>query len=264
MSVVEVEGLHKRYGDFVAVRDLSFTVERGEVFGVLGRNGAGKTTAVECIAGLRTRDGGRIRVLGLDPASDRSRLRQILGVQLQDSQLPDKLRVGEALRLYGSFYQVSAEIDQLLADVGLEDKRDTAFENLSGGQRQRLAVALALVGLPRVAILDELTTGLDPRARRRVWRLIEQTREKGVTVLLVTHSMEEAERLCDRVAIIDDGRLVALDTPAGLIAQVADSQGSSDRRGLDVRQAPPSLEDAFMAITGQTLDTKYEDEEVAL
>ncbi|GAB3141850.1 ABC transporter ATP-binding protein [Micromonospora sonneratiae] len=221
MAVIEVEGLRKRYGTTVAVDDVSFTVEKGEIFGILGPNGAGKTTTVECLVGLRNSDAGRISVLGLDPRRDRNRLRQLVGVQLQQGILPEKLRVGEAVRLYRSFYSEGADPDRLLADLGLDGKRRTAFGDLSGGQQQRLAIALALVGNPVVAVLDELTTGLDPQARRNTWQLIDEIRESGVTVLLVTHLMEEAERLCDRIAVIDRGRLVALDTPLGLIRQAA-------------------------------------------
>ncbi|MEW2359190.1 ABC transporter ATP-binding protein [Spirillospora sp. NPDC029432] len=218
MAVVEVDGLRKRYGDTVAVDGVSFAVEEGEIFGILGPNGAGKTTIVECVEGVRRPDAGRIRVLGLDPSRDRAKLRRVLGAQLQSGMLPEKLRVGEALALYRSFYREGADPERLLADLGLAGKRGTAFEDLSGGQAQRLAIALALVGRPRVAVLDELTTGLDPQARRGTWDLIEQVRDTGVTVLLVTHLMEEAERLCDRVVIVDRGRPAALGTPGGLIA----------------------------------------------
>ncbi|MEU8799082.1 ABC transporter ATP-binding protein [Spirillospora sp. NPDC048819] len=224
MAVVEVEGLCKRYGETVAVDDVSFAVERGEIFGIVGRNGAGKTTLVECVEGVRRPDRGRIRVLGLDPSRDRARLRQVMGAQLQGGALPEKLRVGEAVALYRSFYAEGADPARLLDELGLSAKRDTAFENLSGGQAQRLSIALALIGKPRIAVLDELTTGLDPRARRGVWELIEQIRDSGVTVLLVTHFMPEAERLCDRVAVIDRGRLAALDTPGGLIARLDSPQ----------------------------------------
>jgi ABC-2 type transport system ATP-binding protein len=220
VSVIAVSELRKRYGTQVAVDGISFTVEEGEIFGVLGPNGAGKTTTVECIAGLRAPDAGTISVLGLDPQQDRTRLRHLLGMQLQESQLPDKLRVAEALRLYASFYTEPADWQALLVDLGLDDKRDARFGTLSGGQKQRLSVALALVGNPRVAVLDELTTGLDPQARRDTWHVIEQFRDRGVTVVLVTHFMEEAERLCDRVALIDAGRVVAVDTPAGLVSRV--------------------------------------------
>jgi ABC-2 type transport system ATP-binding protein len=224
MPVIEVEHLHKRYGEKVAVDDVSFTVERGEIFGILGPNGAGKTTTVECLEGLRVPGGGTLSVLGLDPRRDKAELRQRLGIQLQESQLPDKLRVGEALDLYASFYRKPADQRELLATLGLEDKRNTAYKKLSGGQKQRLSIALALIGSPEVAVLDELTTGLDPQARRDTWDLIEAVRARGVTILLVTHFMEEAERLCDRLAVIDAGRVVAIDTPAGLVAGVDDEQ----------------------------------------
>ncbi|MEV4496731.1 ABC transporter ATP-binding protein [Micromonospora arborensis] len=224
MSVIEVTHLKKRYGDLVAVDDVSFTVEAGEIFGVLGPNGAGKTTTVECVAGLRVPDGGGVSVLGLDPRRDAAQLRQRVGVQLQESQLPDRLRVAEALELYASFYRNPADPAALLDKLGLGEKRNTSYKKLSGGQKQRLSIALALVGNPEIAILDELTTGLDPQARRDTWGLIEQVRDSGVTIVLVTHFMEEAERLCDRVAVIDRGRVVALDSPAGLVSTVAPEQ----------------------------------------
>ncbi|MET8039798.1 ABC transporter ATP-binding protein [Micromonospora sp. NPDC005215] len=224
MSVIEVTHLRKRYGDLVAVDDVSLTVEAGEIFGVLGPNGAGKTSTVECVAGLRVPDGGGVSVLGLDPRRDAAQLRQRVGVQLQESQLPDRLRVAEALELYASFYRNPADPAGLIDKLGLGDKRNTAYKKLSGGQKQRLSIALALVGNPEIAILDELTTGLDPQARRDTWGLIEQVRDSGVTIVLVTHFMEEAERLCDRVAVIDRGRVVALDSPAGLVSTVAPQQ----------------------------------------
>lgn len=222
MPVIEVQNLRKRYGDTVAVRDVSFTVERGEIFGILGPNGAGKTTTVECAAGLRAPDGGTISVLGRPP-HDPS-LRRSVGVQLQESQLPDKLTVQEALQLYSSFYPAPADWRALAGDLGLHDNLRTRYAKLSGGRKQRLSIALALVGNPEIAILDELTTGLDPQARRDTWDLIESIRATGVTVVLVTHFMEEAERLCDRLAVIDHGEVVALDTPAGLVDAIAAEQ----------------------------------------
>ncbi|WP_194916150.1 ABC transporter ATP-binding protein, partial [Catenulispora rubra] len=218
MAAIEVRNLTKTYGDTTAVADVSFEVGAGEIFGILGPNGAGKTTTVECISGLRTPDGGVVRVLGLDPDRDRDReeVRQLLGVQLQESRLPAKIQVREALELYASFYREPADVGRLLTQWDLNDKAGARFGKLSGGQKQRLAVALAMVGNPRVVVLDELTTGLDPHARRIAWEMVERVRAAGVTVLLVTHFMEEAERLCDRVAIIDAGRVVAVDTPAGL------------------------------------------------
>ncbi|MBN1629652.1 MAG: ABC transporter ATP-binding protein [Thermoleophilia bacterium] len=220
MSIIDVSGLRKTYRDVVAVDDVSFSVEEGEIFGILGPNGAGKTTTVECVVGLRTPDAGRIDVLGLDPRTQREQLREDVGVQLQESVLPGKLRVGEAVDLYRSFYRRSADPRELLDLLGLSGKRDTYFKNLSGGQKQRLSIALALIGDPRVAVLDELTTGLDPRARRDTWDLIEGVRDRGVTIILVTHFMDEAERLCDRVALVDRGRVVALDSPDGLAQRV--------------------------------------------
>lgn len=220
MPVIEVRELHKRYGEKVAVADVSFAVERGEIFGILGPNGAGKTTTVECVAGLRARDAGAVDVLGLDPRRDRDALRRVVGVQLQESLLPDRITVTEALELYASFYPDPADWRELVDRLGLGDRLRTQYRRLSGGQKQRLSVALALIGRPRVAILDELTTGLDPQARRDIWDLVEQIRADGVTVLLVTHFMAEAERLCDRVALIDAGRVVALDTPAALASTV--------------------------------------------
>jgi ABC-2 type transport system ATP-binding protein len=224
MNVIDVTGLTKRYGGHTAVDGVSFSVEEGEIFGILGPNGAGKTTTVESIAGLRTPDAGTISVLGMDPGHDRDRLRAVVGVQLQDSELPERITVTEALDLFASFYDESADPRDLIDDLGLGDKRDTAFKNLSGGQKQRLSIALALIGRPRIAILDELSTGLDPQARRETWQLIESVRDRGVTVLLVTHLMEEAERLADRVAVFGDGRLIALDTPAGIISMVDPEQ----------------------------------------
>ena len=220
MNVIEVTNLVKHYGNHTAVDGVSFSVEEGEIFAILGPNGAGKTTTVESISGLRRPDSGTISVLGLDPAQDRDALRRVVGVQLQESELPDEIRVWEALDLYASFYPAPRDWERLLEDLGLADKRNSAFGKLSGGQKQRLSVALALIGNPKIAILDELTTGLDPQARRDTWQLIEDVRAGGVTVVLVTHFMEEAERLADRIALIDEGRVVALDTPAGIVSRV--------------------------------------------
>lgn len=217
--VIEVAGLRKTYGPKVAVDDVSFTVEAGEIVGILGPNGAGKTTTVESIAGLRVPDAGEVRVLGLDPRHDGEALRERLGLQLQESEMPAKITVREALDLYASFYANPADPAELIRDLGLGDRIDTQFRRLSGGQKQRLSVALALVGNPEVAILDELTTGLDPQARRETWGVIERIRDRGVTILLVTHFMEEAERLADRVLLIDGGRVVAAGTPAQLAAR---------------------------------------------
>jgi ABC-2 type transport system ATP-binding protein len=219
-TVIEVRNLHKEYKGLVAVDDVSFSVEQGEIFGILGPNGAGKTTTVECVEGLRRRDGGEIKVLGLDPQTERAEITQRLGVQLQDGSLPERIQVAEALSLYSSFYKNPADWRELMDALHLGDKAKTPFGKLSGGQKQRLSVALALVGSPQVAVLDELTTGLDPAARRDTWELIEHVRSRGVTILLVTHFMEEAERLCDRLALINKGKVAVIDTPSGLISQV--------------------------------------------
>jgi ABC-2 type transport system ATP-binding protein len=216
---IEIAHLRKTYGTLVAVDDVSFSVAEGEIFGILGPNGAGKTTTVECAIGLRLPDAGTIRLMGLDPHADRDEMHQIVGVQLQAGALPPKLRVGEILHMYRSFYRDPADVGELTEALGLAAKRNDYYRSLSGGQRQRLSVALALIGQPKIAVLDEMTTGLDPQARRDAWELIEHIRDRGVTIVLVTHFMEEAERLCDRVALIDNGHIVALDTPASLAAR---------------------------------------------
>jgi len=217
-SAVEISHLRKTYGNLVAVDDISLSVAEGEIFGILGPNGAGKTTAIECAIGLREPDAGTIRLLGLDPHAHRDQVRRVVGVQLQASAFPPKLRVGEILDMYRSFYRHPADVSELTGALGLAGKLGDYYRSLSGGQRQRLSVALALIGRPRLAILDEMTTGLDPQARRDAWALIERIRDRGVTIVLVTHFMEEAERLCDRVALIDHGRVVALDAPDRLAA----------------------------------------------
>jgi ABC-2 type transport system ATP-binding protein len=218
-TVIEVAHLRKTYGPTVAVDDVSFSVEEGEIFGILGPNGAGKTTTVECVTGLRSPDAGSIRVLGLDPAADRDELHLSVGVQLQASVLPARLRVAEILDLYQSFYPRPADVGELTEALGLADKRGDYYKALSGGQKQRLSIALALIGRPRIAVLDEMTTGLDPRARRDTWDLIARVRDQGVTIVLVTHYMDEAQRLCDRIALIDAGTIAATGTPAALAAQ---------------------------------------------
>jgi ABC-2 type transport system ATP-binding protein len=213
MAIIEVSDLGKRYGPRVAVDSVSFEVAEGEIFGVLGPNGAGKTTTVECVSGLRTPDSGSVSVLGRPPAD----VRASIGVQLQASELPERMRVSEALALFSSFYPSPVDWS---ARLGLSSHLKAEYAQLSGGLKQRLSIALALVGSPRVAVLDELTTGLDPQARRDTWSVIEEVRAAGVTILLVTHFMEEAERLCDRVAVFRDGRIVALDTPSALVSRV--------------------------------------------
>jgi ABC-2 type transport system ATP-binding protein len=218
-AVVAVEHLVKRYRDFTAVDDISLSIADGEIFGIIGPNGAGKTTTVECISGLRAPDSGSITVFGLSPRHDRDRVRELVGVQLQQSALPPRLEVGEAVELFASFYPDPLDPHDLLESLGIRQIERAKFKDLSGGQKQRLSIALALVGNPRLAILDELTTGLDPEARQETWALIERIRDRGVTVILVTHFMDEAERLCDRIALIDHGKLRALDTPEALAAQ---------------------------------------------
>lgn len=222
--VVVVDHLRKQYGTTTAVGDVSFSINEGEIFGIIGPNGAGKTTTVECISGLRVPDSGSISIYGLSPQDDRARLREFLGVQLQESSMPPRLKVREAVELFASFYPNPMNIDGLLETLGIKNKMNSTYKKLSGGQKQRLSIALALVGSPRIAILDELTTGLDPEARRETWALIESVRDSGVTIILVTHFMDEAERLCDRLALIDHGKLIVLDTPEAIAAKAGESR----------------------------------------
>lgn len=237
--IIEVADLHKSYGSVVAVEDVSFSVARGEIFGLLGPNGAGKTTTIEMVQGLRRRDRGRVQVLGLDPEHDQNRLRSQIGSQLQHSALPDRLRVGEAIKLFGRWNGNPADVADTLAAWHLSDLVRRPFGALSGGQKQRLFLALALLGRPEVVFLDELTASLDPSARRSTWDLVRQIRDRGTTVILVTHFMEEAEALCDRVAVVDQGRIVALDTPRRLSAA----------SGLPIRTEfeAPGTDPAFLA-----------------
>jgi ABC-2 type transport system ATP-binding protein len=216
-AIVQVQSLRKTYGATVAVDDISFEVNKGEIFGMVGPNGAGKTTTIECLEGLRKPDAGTVRVLGMDPRQESRSLRECTGMQLQQSNLPDRMRVWEALDLYASFYPKAVDWKELILQLGLEEKCKTPFGKLSGGQKQRLFIALALLPDPQLVFLDELTTGLDPQARHAIWDLVREVHARGKTVLLTTHFMEEAERLCDRVAILDHGRIVALDTPAALV-----------------------------------------------
>jgi len=215
---IRVQKLVKKYGDFVAVNDVSFSIKEGEIFGVIGPNGAGKTTIVECISGLRVPDSGSVSIYGLSPQKDRNKIRKFVGVQLQESAMPPRLKLGEAVELFASFYSDPLDPNDLLETLGIKDIKNSMFKNLSGGQKQRLSIALALIGNPKIAILDELTTGLDPEARRETWALIEGIRDRGVTVILVTHFMDEAERLCDRLALINHGNLVVLYTPEAIAA----------------------------------------------
>jgi len=218
--VIKVDGLHKCYGSVKAVDHVTFQVCKNEIFGMVGPNGSGKTTTIECIEGLRHPDEGRLSVLGLDPHSDIYELRERTGVQLQSSNLPTRMRVEEALNLFSSFYRRAADWRPLLEELDLADKRRALYSQLSGGQKQRLFVALALINRPEIVFLDELTTGLDPQARHATWDLVREIQGRGATVFLTTHYMEEAERLCNRVAILDHGRIIALDTPENLVGQL--------------------------------------------
>ena len=237
-------GLVKRYGDVVAVNGLSLAIPRGECFGLLGPNGAGKTTTIEILEGLLPPDAGDVRVLGLSWTRDERELRQRLGIQLQETQLADKLTVEETLRLFRSFYHRGRDIGDLLQMVELESKRSSWVSKLSGGQKQRLSVACALAGAPDILFLDEPTTGLDPQSRRQLWGVLERFRTGGGTILLTTHYMDEAEVLCDRVAIVDQGQVIALDTPKALIATLGEPK---------VITHPGTLEDVFMSLTGRHL-----------
>jgi ABC-2 type transport system ATP-binding protein len=223
-EVITVQNLRKTYKGITAVDDISFDVHEGEIFGMVGPNGAGKTTTIECIEGLRKPDASTIRVLDLDPQADNKILRTRVGMQLQQSNLPDRMKVWEALDLYSAFYASPVDWKSLMQQLGLEEKRDARFGKLSGGQKQRLFIALALLPNPNLVFLDELTTGLDPQARHTIWDLVRSVRDQGKTIYLTTHFMEEAERLCDRVAILDHGKIVALDTPQALIHNLSQNE----------------------------------------
>jgi ABC-2 type transport system ATP-binding protein len=246
-SVVQVAHFRKTYGRLVAVEDVSFDVRDGEIFGLIGPNGAGKTTTLECVEGLRTPDRGTISVLGLDPVRDVYRLQPRIGVQLQQAQLQKRVKVREAVHLWCALYRKpKADGDRLLDQLGLADKRDAWFMTLSGGQKQRLFIALALVNGPELVFLDELTTGLDPQARRAIWDLVRGIRARGTTVFLTTHLMEEAERLCDRVAIIEHGRIIDIDTPEALVARYC------PERTVVLETSDPAAAAAFAAIPAVT------------
>jgi ABC-2 type transport system ATP-binding protein len=304
-AAITVNGLRKTYGPLTAVDGVGFEVGAGEIFGMVGPNGAGKTTTIECLEGMRSPDAGDVRILGLDPRRDGYELRERIGVQLQQSSLPDDIKVWEALGLFASYYRKPAPWEPLLDELGIADKREARFSKLSGGQKQRLFIALALVNDPEVVFLDELTTGLDPHARRAMWNLVRAIRDRGKTVFLTTHYMEEAEHLCNRVLIIDRGRIVALDTPEKLVANLkAESRiiftaaepdydpaplravagvtrvdmagdkvtvtGRGDRlvilvvnaldaqrvRFRDLRTEQPNLDDVFMAMTRDEMDSE--------
>jgi len=220
-AVIQVINLKKSYGKIKAVDDVSFEVYEQEIFGLVGPNGAGKTTAIECIEGLRKPHSGNLKVLDLNPTSNGRVLRNLIGIQLQESQLPARLKVWEAVSLFSSFYKKNIESEPLLKDLGLGEKKNAYFDKLSGGQKQRLFIALSLINDPELIFLDELTTGLDPQARRTTWDLVSNVRNKGKTIFLTTHFMEEAEKLCDRVAIMDKGKIIALDTPGNLIKEIS-------------------------------------------
>jgi ABC-2 type transport system ATP-binding protein len=274
---VLVEGLEKAYGSTRAVAGVDLTVESGEIFGILGPNGSGKTTTVECTYGLRKADAGRVRVFGLDPQSDPDGVGRLVGAQLQDSALPDRIKVREAVHLFAALARTSVDEANLLEEWGLAGKGNASYGTLSGGQRQRLHVALALVTRPRLVVLDEMTTGLDPNARREVWELVDRVRREGTTVILVTHFMDEAQRLCDRVAVLVSGRVAAQGTPAQLVGahgggtlvrfQVSDPTRLPDLAriagvldvsahdgGVEVRGTGPFLVGLGHALAGSGLD----------
>ena len=245
--MIHVAAIRKTYGRTVAVDDVSFDVQPGEIFGLIGPNGAGKTTTMECVEGLRAPDRGAISVLGLDPVRDVYALQERIGVQLQEAQLQKRIKVREAVGLWASLYRTPVDGDRLLEQLGLSDKRNAWFMTLSGGQKQRLFIALALINDPELVFLDELTTGLDPQARRAIWDLVRGIRQRGKTVFLTTHLMEEAERLCDRVAIIDHGRIVDIGTPAELVQAALprahrDRLPTEDRAGRERFRAIPQVE----------------------
>jgi ABC-2 type transport system ATP-binding protein len=240
--VVRVEAIRRTYSRTVAIDEVSFTVNRGEIFGLIGPNGAGKTTTMECVEGLRQPDRGTIAVLGLDPARDAHSLQERIGVQLQEAQLQKRIKVREAVGLWASLYRAPLDGDRLIEQLGLTDKRDAWFMTLSGGQKQRLFIALALINDPELVFLDELTTGLDPQARRAIWDLVKGIRQRGKTVFLTTHLMEEAERLCDRVAIIDHGRIVDIGAPAELVRR------HCPERTVIVSTADPTARERFLQI----------------
>ena len=246
-NVVSCVAVSRNFGSFTALEDVSFEVREGEVFGVVGPNGAGKTTLLNCMEGLDRPSSGRVEVLGFDPVRDQHSLVQQIGVQLQSAALPPRLTVQDALELYSAFYERPRPWRELLTDLGIKDKANARVDRLSGGERQRVFVALALINRPQLAFLDELTTALDPQSRRNMWDTVEHVRDGGATVVLTTHYMEEAERLCDRVAIIDHGRLVALDTVASLIQQHA-----GETTAKLILSASPSAEFDLNGVPGVT------------
>lgn len=267
-AVIQVDGIAKTYGAQVAVDDVSFEVVPGEIFGLIGPNGAGKTTTMECVEGLRSPDRGTISVLSLDPFRDIYRLQDRIGVQLQEAQLQKRVKVWEAVHLWAALYPTPVDGDRLLEQLGLTDKRNAWFMTLSGGQKQRLFVALALINDPEVVFLDELTTGLDPQARRAIWDLVRDIRERGKTVFLTTHLMEEAERLCDRVAIIDHGRIIDIDSPAGLVDRHCPERtvllSTADAEAAERFQVVPGVEAVDREDTRYTIRGRGDDLVTAL
>lgn len=247
-KIVEVKDLSKAYSGKKVVKDISFEVEEGEIFGILGPNGAGKTTTLEMIEALRSISGGQVMLDGIDVAKHPNKIKERIGVQLQSSAFFDKMTLREQLNMFSSLYGESANPDELLEEVQLTDKSSSFVEKLSGGQKQRFSIAAALVNKPRVLFLDEPTTGLDPQARRNLWELIQHIRKKDITVILTTHYMEEAELLCDRVAIMDKGEIISLDSPQKLIKSLLDKGFKKD---IKVQQA--TLEDVFIDLTGKEL-----------
>ncbi len=245
-QVIQVENLIKRYGELEAVRGVSFSVNEGEVFGLLGPNGAGKTTTIEILEGLRNLDGGRVSVCGLDPQRESEKLKNEIGAALQSTSLPDKLKTFEAIKLFAGFYSRRRDPEELLKRFGLVEKRDTFYSKLSGGQKQRLALAMALVNNPRVLFFDEPTAGLDPQVRREIYDIIEELRREKKTIVITTHYIEEAERLCDRVAIVDHGKVIALGTPQEL------KNRSGDKTRIEVQLTRPEPPDTLRALEGVT------------
>jgi ABC-2 type transport system ATP-binding protein len=244
--VIQVENLIKRYGELEAVRGVSFSVNEGEVFGLLGPNGAGKTTTIEILEGLRNLDGGRVSVCGLDPQRDADKLKNEIGAALQSTSLPDKLKTFEAIKLFAGFYSRRRDPEELLKRFGLVEKRDTFYSKLSGGQKQRLALAMALVNNPRVLFFDEPTAGLDPQVRREIYDIIDELRREKKTIVMTTHYIEEAERLCDRVAIVDHGKVIAIGTPNELKGR------SGDKTRIEVRLTRPESIETLRTLEGVT------------
>ncbi len=248
MSVLSVKKLVKSYDDKRVVDEVSFSVKKGEVFGILGPNGAGKTTTLEMIETMRQIDGGEVKVGGFDVKKEPQKVKEIIGVQLQTSAFFEKLNLAELLKLFGSMYGEQVDPQELLEDVSLTQKAKSEVNQLSGGQRQRFSIASALVNNPKVLFLDEPTTGLDPQARRNLWALIEEIKAQGITIVITTHYMDEAEILCDRIAIMDEGKIIALDTPDGLVNKLL-KRGF--KKKVEVKQA--NLEDVFLDMTGKDL-----------